>query len=195
MVTSTDGLQRRIPNIKDNHTSIVLSIRVAGQNVLLGADLLVREDRSLGWHAIIDEHDGTIHDVFKVSHHGSGNGDCSAIWEKLMGPCPVSITTPFVGGDVRLPKPEDCERILERSPNALMTARPTKGKFRLSDRAAEKAFQEVAKQAQFVPSNFGHVRLRRKIEAASVGWRVDMFGHAIAMKDYVREIHSQTRSR
>jgi hypothetical protein len=149
IVAQKDGLRRRIPAIDGNHSSIVLSVRVANIQVLLGGDLERRADPQLGWLAVVGEYKGESHGAYKVSHHGSENGDCDEKWQKLIATEALSVTTPYVGGRTRLPKKTDCERILSRTPNSWLTARPIAGKFRLDDKAAEKTIREVTRQVQF----------------------------------------------
>ena len=51
---SATTLCRRLPNIVDNHASVVISVVAGDARVLLGSDLLVRGDRNFGWFAIHD---------------------------------------------------------------------------------------------------------------------------------------------
>jgi Metallo-beta-lactamase superfamily len=180
--------RRRLPRIEDNHASVVLSVRLAGVNVLLGSDLQVRADRGLGWLAVVDGHAGVVlHGAIKLPHHGSSNGYHPEVWEKLLGPKPIAAATSYVGGGVRLPTLEDCRRVLQHTSLAFMTARPIPRRFRDRDRTVEKTLREVTKQVYFSPGQFGHVRLRRKIAPeGSEDWQVTLFGDALCMQDFNR---------
>ena len=155
---------------------------------MLGGDLHVRADRALGWFAI-NEHAGvdTRHHTFKVPHHGSPTGDHEEVWRKLVVDQNYAVTTPFVGGKVRLPSVEDCQRILSRTPNAYLSAPPIPGKFQDSNKAVERTVQEATRSIYFVPGKYGHVRLRKHLEEQpGTPWRVELFGSALSMADYVR---------
>jgi hypothetical protein len=184
--------RRRLPNLKPNDASVVLSVQVGHHRVLLGSDLQVRKDHGLGWMAVVDgiEAGAGSHQVFKVPHHGSPNGDHDEVWNRMLALQPWAATTPFVSGDVRLPSVGDCQRILGRTPNAYLTAPPQAVKFRDPDRTVEKTVNEAALSAHFVPGKYGHVRLRKGIsEPAGCAWRVELFGHALSLEKYVLAAH------
>ena len=178
LATDIPRLRGRLPAIKDNHASVVLSVRVSGVRILLGGDLQVRADRLHGWNAVIDDHVGDKHDSYKIPHHGSHNADHPEIWEKLLKLAPFTGTTPFVRANLRLPTIDDCNRILARTPNAYLSAPPLPSRFRNTNPRVEKKVRERTRQVQFVPGSFGHVRMRRKIEGAS-NWDVRLFGAAL----------------
>lgn len=186
---SKSKVRRRLPRLLENDTSVVLSVEVAGHRILLGGDLHVRADRSLGWFAIVDDHAGSDarHHAFKVPHHGSSTGDHDEVWSKMTVDQTCAVTTPFVGGSVRLPRVEDCQRILSKTQNAYLSAPPLPGKFRDANKAVERTVQEATRSVHFVPGKYGHVRLRKNLdEAPAVPWRVELFGSAVSMADYVR---------
>ena len=188
MMPASLKTRRRLPNIGSNDSSVVLSIQVGPHQVLLGADLEVRSDRGLGWLAIVDGLDGgnETHQVFKVAHHGSPTGYHDEVWNRMLVQQPWAATTPFVTGSVRLPSVGDCQQILRRTSNAYLSAPPKPTKFRDPDRTIEKTVNEATLSAHFVPGKYGQVRLRRQIkESASLAWRVELFGNALSMGDYV----------
>lgn len=171
----------RMPNIKGNHASVVLSVEVADRRLLLGGDLEVRADRLFGWLAVVDsqrEFGRLKHHVFKISHHGSANGDHPEIWEHLLEQDPHAVLAPFVGGKTKLPTPTDIERIKSQTSKASLTAAPTAGKFRHENRAVEKTMKEVARSLEVIPHDFGHVRMRGKIGESPEVWSVEHFGNA-----------------
>jgi hypothetical protein len=181
-------IRRRLPNLKENDTSVVLSIEVKGHRVLLGGDLHVRADRALGWLAIVDDHAGadSKHHAFKVPHHGSPTGDHAEVWNDLTVEQNFAVTTPFVGGSTRLPSLADCQRILTKTQNAYLSAPPLPGKFRDSNKTVERMVQEATRSIQSVPGKYGHVRLRKHVdEKPGTPWRVELFGSAVRIVDYV----------
>lgn len=180
-------VRRRIPSLEANDASVVLSVEVGPQQVLLGADLEASQDRALGWAAIVAEFgsaDGR-HEVFKIPHHGSPSGHHDEVWTHLLGPEPWTATTPFVRGQLRLPSADDCRRILRYSRRSYLTAPPRVAKYRDPDRAVQKMVAEATRSAYFLPATFGHVRLRKVIDDGSTDWRVEVYGDAMSMADYV----------
>jgi hypothetical protein len=180
--------RRRLPNLKQNDASVVLSVRVGDHHVLLGADLQVRNDRGLGWMAIVDGIDpgAAAHHGFKVAHHGSPDADHDDVWNRMLMPHPWAATTPFVSGSVRLPSVTDCRRILDRTRASYLTAPPQPVRFRDPDRAVEKTAREATISARFVPGKYGHVRLRKRVDdPVDAAWRVEMFGQALRLEDYL----------
>ncbi len=188
VVAESAKARRRLPNLRENDTSVVLSVEAGGHRVLLGGDLHVRADRSFGWLAVVDEFadENARHHAFKVPHHGSPTGDHQEIWTKLALNQAYAVTTPFVGGRVRLPSVPDCERILSRTSNAFLSAPPVPTRFRDSDKTVEKTVLEATRFVQLVPGKFGQVRLRKHFdEPPDTPWRVELFGSALSMSDYV----------
>lgn len=182
-------IRRRLPNLLENDTSVVLSVEAAGHRVLLGGDLHVRADRSFGWLAIVDCHASVDarHHAFKVPHHGSATGYHDEVWSKLTVEQPCAVTTPFVDGKVRLPSVADCQRILARTQSAYLSAPPLAAKFRDNNRTVEKTVLDATRSAQLVPGKYGHVRLRKRLDdAPAAPWRIELFGSAVSMADYVR---------
>jgi len=100
-----------------------------------------------------------------------------------------AVTTPFVGGSVKLPSVDDCQRILSKTQQAYLSAPPVPGKFRDANKTVEKTVQEATRSAHFVPGKYGHVRLRKNLaEPPDAPWRIELFGSAVSMADYVRTV-------
>lgn len=186
---ASSKIRRRLPRLLENDTSVVLSVEAEGHRILLGGDLHVKVDRSLGWLAIVDDHFGVDarHHTFKVPHHGSPTGHHEEVWNKMVVEQTCAVTTPFVGGSVRLPSINDCQRILSKTQNAYLSAPPLPGKFRDANKAVEKTVQEATRSVHFVPGKYGHVRLRKKLdETPDAEWRVELFGSAVSLADYLQ---------
>lgn len=100
---------------------------------------------------------------------------------------PWAATTPFINGKVRLPSVQDCKRILGRTKNAYLTAPPQPGKFRDPNRTVEKMVNETALSVHIIPGKYGHVRIRKNIDAAvDFPWNVELFGNATTMENYLQ---------
>jgi len=184
-------IRRRIPDVTPNDASVVLAVHVGRHRVLLGADLEVQADASLGWKAIVNNFDASNekHHGFKISHHGSSNGHHEAVWNQMLINNPWAVTTPFVRGKLKLPSKDDCQRVLGYTTNAFLTAPPQPRKFRDSDRAVEKMVNETAILAHFIPGRYGHVRLRKRVaDSPDSPWNVDLFGHATKVEDYLQSV-------
>jgi hypothetical protein len=180
--------RRRIPNIKPNNTSVVVAVQVGEHWSLLGADLERCGDPALGWIAIVEgvSVGDPKHQVFKVPHHGSPTAHDDEVWSQMLVGQPSVATTPFVSGNVKLPSLADCQRILARTPKAFLTAPPKPRKFTDPSRTVEKTVAEATLSAHFVPGRYGHVRMRKRIEAREdADWDVAMFGDAVYMANYV----------
>ena len=185
-------MRRRIPDVGPNDVSVVLAAEVGQHSVLLGADLEVREDTSLGWKAVVNEviNESVKHQGFKVPHHGSHTADHDEVWAQMLVVKPWATTTPFVRGSRKLPSVEDCRRILNRTPNSYLTAPPSSAKFRDQNRTVEKTVNEVALSVHFVPGKYGHVRMRKDIAATTDSvWNVELFGNAMTMDNYVKQMN------
>jgi hypothetical protein len=189
VVPASTKIRGRLPNLSENDASVVLSVVAGGHRVLLGGDLHVRADRALGWLAIVDDHFGVDakHHAFKVPHHGSSTSDHDEIWNTMAVEEACAVTTPFVSGNVRLPSIANCQRILSKTQNAYLSAPPISGKFRDSNRAVERTVLEATRSVQVVPGKYGHVRLRKRLEEKpGAPWRVELFGSALSIADYVQ---------
>jgi len=192
LLPKKDGLRRRLPGLGPNDCSVVLAVSVGNHKLLLGADLEVHVDPSLGWSGILEtSKDEGKHDIFKVPHHGSPSSYDVRIWEKMLAQGVFAVATPFVSGRIMLPSPSDCKRILSHTQNAYLTAMPRPAKYRDSNRTVEKMVTEVTKKAHFVPSKYGHVRFRKSIKSLpTTAWQVELFGDATPMDDFIRS-HSE----
>lgn len=105
---------RNLRQLQNNHTSIVLWVKVGKINILLGADLEELGMSDDGWQGVINN--GKIPpnlrcEIFKIPHHGSKNGHHADIWEKLVGKPNISVVTAFEHGSNNLPTNSDLQRI------------------------------------------------------------------------------------
>ena len=145
-------------------------------------------DPALGWVAIVEDVSAgdPKHQVFKIPHHGSPTAHHDEVWGRMLVGQPWVATTPFVSGDVKLPSLADCQRILARTPKAYLTAPPKPRRFADPNRTVEKTVAEATLSAHFVPGRYGHVRIRKRIEASEdADWDVALFGDAVNMANYV----------
>jgi beta-lactamase superfamily II metal-dependent hydrolase len=171
---------------RPNHASVVLWVEIGGIPALLGADLEETINAGTGWPAVLDafEPDSREASVFKVPHHGSGNGDQPRVWQELLEEEPFAVLTPFVRGAHRLPREVDSRRLLERSSKAFISAPPER-RVRGRSPAVEATLAEFGLRPVAVDPEMGQVRLRRKYKEED--WRIELFGPAMNLADLVSE--------
>ncbi len=174
--------RQRVPTLKENDSSVVLSVRVGATSVLLGADLEERGRGGIGWQAVIDDHQPTLgqFEVFKIPHHGSKTGFHPQQWPKLVSKTSLSTLTPYNRGN-KLPTEDDCNRILANSDKAYITAPPGLSKFKHPNRTVQKAMTEATLQIGEEFSKQGHIQLRRNV-VREEPWSVELFGDAVPLQ-------------
>ena len=160
---------RRAPDLEHNDLSVVIWLRFGSQAVLLGGDLEEDGDPNLGWSAAVQSFEAAglaterIASIFKQPHHGSANGHCDEVWDRLITPEPITILTPWNRG-AGLPRPADIERILSKSERSYsssnyVAARALRALIK-RDPAVERTLREDGRRIRPALSKMGHVRLR-----------------------------------
>jgi hypothetical protein len=174
--------QTRIVNQSPNHTSVVLLIEIGIRQVLLGADLENTNTAGEGRLAVLGAApSSTAAGIFKVSHHGSENGDHSEIWTKLLVGDPVAVVTPFIGGVTRLPRAKDLLRISART-DFLFCSAEGAGKPPSRDNVVDKTMNRVTLDRRVVQGKPGHVRVRWSLSQESEAPRIELFNGAYKYK-------------
>jgi Metallo-beta-lactamase superfamily len=176
------GPQTRIVNRSPNHTSVVLRIEIGSRQVLLGADLENTNTIGEGWIAVlVAAHPGTEAGIFKVSHHGSENGDHPEIWTKLLVNNVVAVVTPFTGGVTRLPRSKDLQRIARRTDSLFCTSAGA-GKPPSRDAVVDKTMNRVTVDRRVLEGKPGHVRVRWSLSQEADSPRIELFNGAYKYK-------------
>jgi hypothetical protein len=174
--------QSRIVNQSPNHTSVVLWIEIGSRQVLLGADLENTNTAGEGWVAVLGAvQAGAGAGIFKVSHHGSKNGDHPEIWTRLLVKNPIAVVTPFTGGLTRLPRDGDLQRIAARTDSLFCTSEGA-GKPPNRDKVVDKTMDRVAVERRVVEGKPGHVRVRWSLSQANDSPRIELFHGAYSYK-------------
>jgi hypothetical protein len=183
----TEGERKnRITTPTPNYASVVLWIQVGDHKMLLGADLENTSDTKTGWFAILN--DSTVISgkagVFKVAHHGAESAHESRVWAELLSEEPFAILSPFSRGDKLLPTSTDIERITSLTPNAYITSLPIRRQHEWTNRVVKDLLSDATRDCHSVHCGWGHIRLRHSIAEKSNNWQVELFGNALALRDF-----------
>jgi hypothetical protein len=174
LIPSAGDPQRRILSQDPNHTSIAMWVEAGLRHVLLGADLENTERPGDGWIAVVSSFQQTGRAaIFKVPHHGSANGHCDEVWEKLLTQDPIAVVTPFPGA-VALPKKSDVTRLCSLTSEVYCTIEGV-GKPPRRDASVERQIKQVAKKRRILQGRAGHVRIRWSATDAAAMPVVDLF--------------------
>lgn len=177
----------RLRKSNRNDLSVVVSIRVGDDILLLGADLLEHGDISSGWSAILASAgagEWRRAGLYKVAHHGSITGHHEDVWGKMLHPAPVAVLAPWHNGGHVEPEQEDRDRILALAGSAYTTATSRTVKAPKRAPAVERTIRETVgelKSAQPLP---GLARFRKKI-GTSGAWNVELFDGAADLSTWV----------
>ena len=172
-------LRRRIRALEPNHTAVVLLISINDIQILLGSDLEVTKDENTGWLAILNSEIDCDAKIFKIPHHGSSNGDHPLIWKNMLQPDPITVTTPFVNGDKKIPEIEDIKRITSLSGKAFLTSEP-KSKNSKTEHFIDKMMKADVKRRKLVNPYFGHIRFRSNL--TNQDWQTVLSEKAVQLK-------------
>jgi beta-lactamase superfamily II metal-dependent hydrolase len=179
LLESSYNLNLKTPNLNPNHSCITIQIKIGEHKILLGADLEVKADRSLGWYAIIDGDyvykDKSIN-VFKVPHHGSENGHCDEQWQQLLKEDCYTLLTAYNKGRKKLPTVNDKIRINANTKNAYLTFTENVISKKKRDKTVKKYIKELGYKITENNYGFGHIRLRSMNNSA---FRITLFGTAV----------------
>ncbi|MBI4937051.1 MAG: MBL fold metallo-hydrolase [Nitrosomonadales bacterium] len=164
------------PEPKENLEAVVIHINFGGEDaILLGSDL---ENRKIGWGELVSNvwcQNQKKASAYKVSHHGSQNGDHEKIWTTFLQTNRIACMTPF--NKSGLPTSSDKERIKLRATRAYISS----GASRKADMPRDqiKRLSDICSHIELADSGFGIVRLRKKI--GEQNWNVELFGNAQAL--------------
>ena len=173
--------ETRIPSLSPNDASVVLRVEVGDVAVLLGSDL-----EKGGWLKILQDETRPpdTASAFKVPHHGAESADEPRVWKRLLAPDPVALLAPWRRGGRTLPSDRDAQRILARTSRAYATARADASRPARRAHAVDRTIRESGIRLRRTPEP-GAVRLRRRLRSGEQ-WRVEMFGAACHLQEYVR---------
>jgi beta-lactamase superfamily II metal-dependent hydrolase len=167
--------------ITPNHASVVLSIQIGDEFLLLGADLERTRSQLTGWNAIVASttRPQQLSILFKIPHHGSSNAQSEDVWKNMLVPSAFAAVTLYTPSG--LPNGDQIRWLCEKSPNVFSTGVPTSGRVRRRAEV-ERTIREstISFTTRTLPTQPGVVRFR-KTAGASAAWRVEMFGEAMRL--------------
>jgi hypothetical protein len=173
------GNRQPFPCVTPNDHSVVLLVETKDVHLLLGADLETGANPNTGWNAVIAS--TTRPKVFscgyKVSHHGSHNGDMPQIWTHLNHKNPCAMLTPYSRGRKPLPADSDVARLKSQSTQVFCTVWPASQRPK-SRTPVDRTMNEVVRNRQAVLKRPGHIRLRVPLAGQPNHIVVDLFNNA-----------------
>lgn len=173
-----------------NYCAVVLWIQMKDVYVLLGSDLEENKSQLAGWSIIL--HSTTRPQgkasFFKIPHHGSFTADHPDVWSMMLQKDPAAVLTPFIRGKTVIPTDQDIKRIVSRTDNAYITAKPTSKKSNTKrPKAVDRTIKEIVGSLESIHPSVGHVRFRKKINSPDCPWKVDLFGDAMPLQKLRRD--------
>jgi hypothetical protein len=176
---SVDQPATGLSPIDPNHSSVVLSIQIGNEYLLLGGDLEVTASHLTGWNAVLASKNRPqqLSIFFKVPHHGSSNAQSADVWRSMLtNPCTAVVTSYTRSG---VPRVSEVDWLRSRAGVQLFTTGLPKG-VRVRRRS------EVDKTVKEATRNFNSYQLSaqpnvvrfRKPLGAQQEWAVETFGDA-----------------
>jgi len=181
--------KKRIASPLPNHASVALWCAVGSSRILLGADLECTSNPKTGWSVILDDSSSLDKEasVFKVPHHGSKNAHYDGVWNRVLIQNPFAILTPYNRGSRSLPSSNDVSRITNLTPQAFLTALPATRQTKWRKKVVRDTVKQATKMIRNVHQGWGHIRLRKPINASNRTWKVELFGDARSLSSLMDE--------
>jgi hypothetical protein len=174
-----DSVATGLSPIDQNHASVVVMIEIAGETLLLGADLETTKSQHTGWNAVVAS---TIRpqqtsQFFKIPHHGSSTSHSVAVWSRMLDPNVIAVLTPYTPSEV--PDEHEVQWLKARNTAIFATGLPERIEIERR-REVDKKIKAVTKSfsSYQLPEEPGIVRLRKSPGEA---WQSELFGAAIAL--------------
>jgi hypothetical protein len=175
----------RFPSPSENDISVASWLSVGSLCVLLGADLEEHGVAGRGWTAVLaspTKPPGRA-TAYKISHHGSITGHHPGIWSELLEKAPLAVLTPWNLGS-KLPRDEDCQRIVRLTGSAYATSRPESRRVKTRQRAVTRTLREAGITIREIEPRTGFVQLRASLDHPDAGWRIRLSPEALPLDQY-----------
>ena len=172
-------------DINPNHISVVLHLQIGDYAILLGSDLEETGHPGTGWSVIVDSttKPESKASIFKIPHHGSVTAHNEDIWNEMLTENPCAVLTPFVNGNVYLPKDTDVARIATYSDNAYSTSDRRIGKTAGRTAAVAKTLREMEAVAVVKSANppMGQVKVTFNPQVTPLDAKVELLYGAMPL--------------
>ncbi|WP_340105396.1 MBL fold metallo-hydrolase [Rhodohalobacter sp. 8-1] len=171
----------RTPLLSPNDKSVVLLIEIGYHNVLLGADLEVKDNDLYGW-LNITRYSNIVNGAnkstyFKIPHHGSENGFHQEIWDKLLEKDPIASITPYSKSS--LPKQDMLHKYHNLTKSLHLTSSPKKfNRPKKRDSQITKAILRFNPTVKELRKSLGIVSHTIDITAKNAEWKSQHIGEA-----------------
>lgn len=154
--------KRRAVALSPNDVSVVFWVTVGEFNILLGGDLGIGENDSLGWRAIVKSKNRPQSKalIVKVPHHGSKSAYYKPMWEEMTVVNPIALVTPFSSGIKPLPSERDIKRLKKHTNQLYCTNEPKGWKPAKRDSTSEKFISSIIISRRKIEGPMGHVCVR-----------------------------------
>lgn len=154
--------KRRAVALFPNHVSAAFWVTAGDFHVLLGGDLEVGGNDTLGWRAVVKSKTRPVGNatIVKVPHHGSKNAYYAPMWHNMCDPDPVALVTPFASGAKPLPSDEDIKTIKRHTSQLFCTGNPRGLKPPRRDSTSDKFLDSIVLSRRRIEGPMGHVCVR-----------------------------------
>ncbi|MFN2100347.1 MBL fold metallo-hydrolase [Altererythrobacter sp. MF3-039] len=162
-----------------NDTSVAIVFEIAGEWLLFGADLEIRQSLS-GWQGVHDLYWAPRGQCrfYKIAHHGSPNGHFVPKWENMLHSDVCAVLTPYGRGSTPRPSNDDIARINAATPNAYAAGECQLRRARRQHNSVERSLAEASIELRRIDEKLGHVRLRSKLSEVGNPWDCELIGQA-----------------
>jgi len=168
--------------ISINIDSSAMYLHFDNHDVLLGADLEVSKDASMGWISVLEDSqiikDVKV-DLFKIPHHGSSTGYSEQLMQNHLANSCIGKLTPWQNGGNSLPKIDMLAKYLESLNEIYITSAYKKPKdSKYPNNSVKDVMRKVTDEIYDIKDSIGLVRCRLDQSVTPSVWRVDLFGAA-----------------
>ena len=179
---------RALPKRKRNDVSVVLSVRIGNEMILLGADLEEEGRPETGWSAVLASRDGAPWNkasVYKVAHHGSSTSHHAGVWSDMLTDSPTAVLAPWINGGHIEPELSDRARIIALAGQSFTTATGRTLKSPKRAPAVERTIKETVGELRSMTTVPGIVRLRRSLQPGAT-WTIELFEGASPLPSWTQ---------
>jgi beta-lactamase superfamily II metal-dependent hydrolase len=179
--TRPDFSVSRVPAPHSNLLSAAAWIEIGERAILLGADLEERRRADTGWSAVLASttRPGGMASIYKIPHHGSGNGHHGQVWSEMLTADVIAVVTPWTRGR-GLPTQQDCNRIDRLASQSFITSTRANRNLR-HGQTVTRTLREANIKLRRAEYPTGFVRLTTAISGDDRSWQIECSPEADAL--------------